>query len=47
MSLDTTNIYAEIDLEMKAKAWAKCDVGTSEPKRRWHQPKILEFLRAP
>ena len=24
VSLDTTNIYAEIDLEMKAKALAKC-----------------------
>jgi len=26
VSLDTTNIYAEIDLEMKAKALAKCEV---------------------
>jgi site-specific recombinase XerD len=27
VSLDTTNIYAEIDLETKAKALAKCEVG--------------------
>lgn len=26
VSLDTTNIYAEVDLEMKAKALAKVDV---------------------
>ena len=26
VSLSTTNIYAEIDLEMKAKALAKCEV---------------------
>ena len=27
VSLDTTNVYAEIDLEMKAAALAKCDIG--------------------
>ena len=26
VSLDTTNIYAEIDLEIKAKALAKCEL---------------------
>jgi len=26
VSLDTTNVYAEVDLEMKAKALAQCEV---------------------
>lgn len=29
VSLDTTNIYAEIDLETKAKALATCDIGAA------------------
>ena len=33
VSLDTTNIYAEIDLEMKAKAMALCDAAEPEPNR--------------
>ena len=33
-SLDTTNIYAEIDLEMKAKAMALCDAAEVGPDRR-------------
>src|ERR1035437_8238517 len=38
VSLDTTNIYAEIDLETKAKALAKCEVGDpSKPQRRWRE----------
>ncbi len=27
VSIDTTNVYAEVDLEMKAKALAACDTG--------------------
>ena len=27
VSVDTTNVYAEVDLEMKAKALAACDTG--------------------
>jgi hypothetical protein len=48
VSLDTTNIYAEIDLEMKAKALAKCEVSdASNPKRRWRDdPALMTFLRA-
>lgn len=48
VSLDTTNIYAEIDLEMKAKALAKCEVTeTSTPKRHWRDdPALMTFLRA-
>jgi integrase/recombinase XerD len=45
--LDTTNIYAEIDLEMKAKALAKCELSPDgKPKRRWReQPDLMDFLR--
>lgn len=46
-SLDTTNIYAEIDLEEKAKALAKCEVtevGLS--KRHWRDDReLMTFLR--
>ena len=36
VSLDTTNIYAEIDLEVKGKALAKCEVTpTSTTNRHW------------
>lgn len=47
VSLSTTNIYAEIDLEMKAKALAKCEVAEA-PKGNKHwrdQPSLMEFLR--
>lgn len=47
VSLNTTNIYAEIDLEMKAKALAKCAViDESKPTKHWRdQPALMEFLR--
>jgi len=47
VSLSTTNIYAEIDLEMKAKALAKCEVTEERQKqKRWRdQPSLMEFLR--
>jgi site-specific recombinase XerD len=32
VSLNTTNIYAEVDLEMKAQALAKCSVSPSKTK---------------
>ena len=48
VSLNTTNVYAEIDLEMKAKALAKCQV--AEPTkglRRWRDdPELMTFLRS-
>ena len=34
-SLDTTNIYAEIDMEMKARAMALCDAAESGSDRPW------------
>ncbi len=47
VSLDTTNIYAEINLEAKAKALATCtftDKQGSETSWR-KQPELMEFLR--
>ena len=45
-SLNTTNIYAEIDLEMKARALALCEVKRGKRRKRWHQDKgLMAFLR--
>lgn len=48
VSLDTTHIYAEVDLEMKAKALAHCEILTSQQTdRRWKdQPELMAFLKA-
>ena len=47
-SLDTTNVYAEIDLEGKTLALAKCDVTNERaPKKRWGaNPDLMQFLRS-
>jgi len=47
VSLNTTNIYAETDLETKARALATCTPSTGGAKtRHWRdQPDLLEFLR--
>src|SRR2546421_438376 len=37
VSPNTTNIYAEVDLEMKAKALATCEVTTSRPVKWWRE----------
>ena len=37
VSLDTTNVYAEVDLEMKAKALDACEVATSRTTSSWHR----------
>ena len=45
-SLSTTNVYAEADLEMKAKALAQCEVKENEPQKPWRQDEgLMEFLR--
>jgi len=44
VSLETTNIYAEVDLEMKAKALARCDVGGDAPEIRWRTPQLHSSL---
>jgi site-specific recombinase XerD len=48
VSIDTTNIYAEVDLEMKAKALAACDTGgIRQSGRPWRtDPRVMEFLRS-
>ena len=44
--LSTTNVYAEVDLEMKAKALVKCEVTGGKPKKPWRKnPELIEFLR--
>jgi integrase/recombinase XerD len=46
VSLSTTNIYAEVDLEMKAKALANCEIQEDEPKQPWRQDRrLMEFLK--
>ena len=47
VSINTTNIYAEIDLKLKAKALALCDIGGVPPHRRWREDKdLMSFLKA-
>jgi site-specific recombinase XerD len=47
VSLDTTNIYAEVDLEMKAKALAHCEIpGSASSRKLWHGGQAtMIFLR--
>ncbi|MDB3935731.1 tyrosine-type recombinase/integrase [Granulosicoccus sp.] len=47
VSLDTTNIYAEVDIEMKAKALSLCEVKDEPEGKRWRQePELMKFLRS-
>ena len=48
VSLNTTHIYAEIDLAMKAKALAKCEAQeTIQKHKRWSEDRnLMSFLRA-
>lgn len=47
VSLDTTHIYAEVDLEMKAKALASVDIGSlSGSPRQRSLPSLMAFLKA-
>ena len=48
VSLNTTNVYAEIDLEIKAKALAACEVADgANAEKRWRQdPQLMSFLRS-
>jgi integrase/recombinase XerD len=46
VSLSTTNLYAEVDLEMKAKALANCEVGVERLEKPWReQEDVMAFLR--
>jgi len=46
-SIDTTNIYAEINLKMKAEAMALCDVPEPDPGRPWKEDTdLMAFLKS-
>lgn len=47
VSIDTTNVYAEVDLEMKAKALAACEPESAATTKRWRtEPAVMDFLRS-
>ncbi|WP_371720499.1 tyrosine-type recombinase/integrase [Acidobacterium sp. S8] len=47
VSLNTTNIYAEVDLEMKAKALATCEIRRTVPLKHWKEDRsLMQFLQA-
>jgi integrase/recombinase XerD len=47
VSINTTTIYAETDLEMKAKALAHCEVRKAKSARRWRDDRnLMSFLHA-
>jgi site-specific recombinase XerD len=47
VSIDTTNIYAEIDLEAKAKALEACEIAPPTTSKPWREdPDLMEFLRS-
>jgi len=45
VSIDTTNIYAETDLEMKAKALALCEIELKPVKHQRKSANIIEYLK--
>ena len=46
VSLATTNVYAEVDLEMKAKALANCEVDGQSSGKQWKKDAgLMDFLR--
>jgi integrase/recombinase XerD len=47
VSISTTNIYAEIDLTLKANAVALCEVGQPRPARSWKEDRdVMAFLKS-
>jgi len=47
VSVDTTNIYTEIDLEMKAKALSHCEIfEKTRPRKQWRKSGVLQFLKS-
>ena len=45
-SLATTNVYLEVDLEMKAKALETCEIKEERGAKAWRQNTgVMEFLR--
>jgi site-specific recombinase XerD len=46
VSVDTTNIYARVDLETKAKAIAHCEPEPTKAVKHWSEDKgLMTFLR--
>jgi integrase/recombinase XerD len=47
VSVDTTIIYAKVDLETKAKAIARCEPAEAKPVRSWsNDNRLMTFLRS-
>lgn len=47
VSINTTNIYAEVDLDMKVRALACCEITEDKNQRRWRDDKgLMSFLDA-
>ena len=47
VSLATTNVYAEVDLEMKTKALANCEIKEEGSPKPYREDKgLMEFLRS-
>ncbi len=47
VSLATTNVYARVDLEMKARALAHCEILSPALERNWHEdPELMSFLKS-
>ncbi len=47
VSLDTTHIYAEVDMEMKAKALVRVDLSNQQTKPSQRPlPSLMTFLKA-
>ena len=46
VSLATTNVYAEVDLELKARALANCEVASDSSGKPWKEDEgLMNFLR--
>jgi integrase/recombinase XerD len=46
VSINTTNIYAEVDLEMKARALASCEIDKNNKPTHWKDNKdLMSFLK--
>ena len=47
VSVNTTNIYARVDLETKAKAIARCEPEPTKPATHWPKDDgLMTFLRS-
>ena len=47
VSINTTNIYAEVDLEMKARTLAHCEIKEDKKPTHWRDDKnLMSFLKA-